>query len=274
MCLVETIVVDDGSTDGTPERLAEYAGRITVHRQAGRGVSAARNAGMALAQGELLVFLDADDLLPPNYLARFAAAAADAPQVEVFHCGWRAVDLDGRVLYGQDGPFRPRWRPVPRIRPPKPRAPPPVTRRAARPPRNRPVGPWDETEHDQEDFDYWLRLAASGAPFQGVHGNVAIYRRHDQSWSGLSGSEMVVSGLAVLEKALSRHERCPSCVESDKGLLRWRRAVLRSSAHDFSSRLHLTGSKGRWIGASLALARRPRLASTAWLGLHERLRAR
>lgn len=57
----ELIVVDDGSTDDTPELLRSYA-NICVVRQDRRGVSAARNAGVRRASGEFLAFLDSDDL--------------------------------------------------------------------------------------------------------------------------------------------------------------------------------------------------------------------
>jgi hypothetical protein len=268
----EAIVVDDGSTDGTLERLAMFEGRITVHSQAGRGVSAARNTGMTLAQSDLFVFLDADDVLAPHYLARFVAAAAAAPKVEVFHCGWQGIDAEGHELYKQETPFDLDSDPFHTI---AAEGSPPVNALAVRRTATNRAGPWDETEHDQEDLDYWLRLAASGARFQGVPGNVAIHRRHDQGWTAVTpGTSMAVSGLAVLERALSRHQRCPACDQADRGLLSWRRAVLRSTAGEFSSRLHLTGRAGRWIGTSLAVARRPRLAPAVWPMLRQRLGGR
>lgn len=65
----EVIVVDDGSTDDTPARLAVYGDRIRVIRQVNAGVSAARNAGLAAAQGIWIAFLDSDDLWLPDKLA-------------------------------------------------------------------------------------------------------------------------------------------------------------------------------------------------------------
>lgn len=63
----ELIVVDDGSTDRTAERLASYGAAIKVIRQSNQGVSAARNAGIQAAGGELIALLDSDDYwLPPK----------------------------------------------------------------------------------------------------------------------------------------------------------------------------------------------------------------
>jgi glycosyltransferase involved in cell wall biosynthesis len=65
----ELIVVDDGSTDNTQDILDGYARDIIVLRQDNRGVSAARNAGIAFASGQFIAFLDSDDLWLPGKLS-------------------------------------------------------------------------------------------------------------------------------------------------------------------------------------------------------------
>ncbi|MDR3313823.1 MAG: glycosyltransferase [Oscillospiraceae bacterium] len=76
----ELLLVDDGSADASPGLCDQWAARdprIHAIHQPNGGVSAARNAGLALARGEYLAFLDADDCLTPDFLAVLYEQAED-----------------------------------------------------------------------------------------------------------------------------------------------------------------------------------------------------
>lgn len=80
---LELIVIDDGSTDGTPELLADYGDRLTLVRQANAGVCAARNHGLRLARGAFVCLMDHDDYWYPDKLALQLRAFAAHPEVAV-----------------------------------------------------------------------------------------------------------------------------------------------------------------------------------------------
>jgi glycosyltransferase involved in cell wall biosynthesis len=79
----EIIVVDDGSTDATAVVAARFGPPVTTLRQARAGPSAARNHGLARAQGALIGLLDADDRWPPDSLPQRVAYLRDHPEVEI-----------------------------------------------------------------------------------------------------------------------------------------------------------------------------------------------
>jgi glycosyltransferase involved in cell wall biosynthesis len=80
---IEVIVVNDGSTDGSPKILERYRDAVTRIDQEQAGISAARNSGLRHASGDLIAFQDADDIWPPGRLAAMAGALRDDPTADV-----------------------------------------------------------------------------------------------------------------------------------------------------------------------------------------------
>jgi GT2 family glycosyltransferase len=74
----ETIIVDDGSTDGSREYLASLGNTVTVLHQENRGPGEARNLGVRAANGDYVAFLDSDDIWFPWTLATFGRIIAEA----------------------------------------------------------------------------------------------------------------------------------------------------------------------------------------------------
>jgi glycosyltransferase involved in cell wall biosynthesis len=99
---IEVVVVDDGSTDATPQIAAEFAkrdSRVRVIRQANAGVGAARNAAIREARGEYIAPVDADDVWCPEKLAKqVACMRASGDAVGLVYCWFMRIDDEGRVF--------------------------------------------------------------------------------------------------------------------------------------------------------------------------------
>lgn len=100
------ILIDDGSPDNCGAICDSYAARdsrVQVIHQENRGVSAARNAGLALADGDYICFVDPDDWIAEDFLASLCRAAEDAG-AGLAICGFTFCRQDGTTLYQQAVP--------------------------------------------------------------------------------------------------------------------------------------------------------------------------
>lgn len=98
---IEVIVVDDGSTDETGRIIDTYTSQhervIVIHMQ-NQGVTAARLAGVALASGEWIGFVDSDDEIEPD-MYELLLENAEQYGADISHCGYQMVFADGRISY-------------------------------------------------------------------------------------------------------------------------------------------------------------------------------
>lgn len=96
--LIEIIVVDDGSTDNTREILRKYGDRITYIYQDNRGPTGARNTGLSIAGGEIISFLDADDIWHKERLQRVVNAFLENPEAGTVYHPVELIDSNNVII--------------------------------------------------------------------------------------------------------------------------------------------------------------------------------
>lgn len=92
----ELIVVDDGSRDGTANAISRYKGRLTYIRKKNEGTSAARNTGIAAAQGEYVAFIDHDDTWLPEKLQEQVTLLNHNKEIHLVFSDAYVIDEKGR----------------------------------------------------------------------------------------------------------------------------------------------------------------------------------
>jgi len=93
---IEIVVVDDGSTDATPDVLAGYGDRINHLRQSNHGAANALNNGIRASRGAFVCWLSSDDAFTPDKVARQVVAFGADPSLGLSFMGFDTVDADGR----------------------------------------------------------------------------------------------------------------------------------------------------------------------------------
>ncbi len=95
---IELIVVDDGSTDDTPQRMMAYGDRIVYIRKPNGGACSARNAGIRIAKGEFIALLDCDDLYLPEKIALSVKQLQSHPELGFVHTKAYLIDREDQTV--------------------------------------------------------------------------------------------------------------------------------------------------------------------------------
>ena len=205
---MEVIVVDDGSTDGTARAIRESGYSVELISQENSGVSAARNAGLAVARGRYVAFLDSDDRwLEGKLAAQIASLEADASLA--------AVCSDGR--YVAEGTSEPASFAERTGAPEEPSAireclldfdnPVMMSSVMARREVLDQYGGFDTSISIGEDFDLWFRISSSWG-IRRLPEVMIEYLRHDANTLVTRPlAEQVEQSERLLEKNLSSHPR-------------------------------------------------------------------
>lgn len=252
---LEIFVVDDGSTDATPEVVGRYGPPVRYVRQANAGPAAARNRGVQASNGEFVAFLDADDRWYPGKVAAQVAYLDAHPEAGVVFTKFLVTDEGGRPLYAYPHTFRYGsnafeallvW--------PYGSMNTAMVRRSCL----EKAGLFDEDLTGAEDWDLWLRLAPHYG-FGYVNVVLATYR---QSAGSQSRGEMARGAPTmfrrVLDKVFTDPERLAG--RDAREVARLRRLAYAS----MEITIALNMSTRPWTHLARAAALSPRVLATRW----------
>lgn len=219
----ELIVVDDCSSHPNESAVAEHSGnglKIHYHRLTQRsGASAARNAGASLAGGEILMFLDDDDVWEPRKVETQLSLFAAHPEAAAVYTGMLAVDdtNGGKVLHASRDHLSGKTWPEILFR----NFVGPTSAVAMRAQLFHDLGGFDQQLSALQDYDLWLRLSMAGP--------VLYDGGHNLRFSAVSASPIRISVNALNYKKGFEHLRRKYRSELDS-LTRWQRRHFRTQS--------------------------------------------
>jgi glycosyltransferase involved in cell wall biosynthesis len=213
---VETLVIDDASTDGTVAWLKSqpaYAFARVHEQPKNGGASVARNEAIRLSLGELIVFIDSDDALLPNHIETAVNVFREYPNTGLFCCDSTIIDSNGEILFGgrtwhdiqselRNQPVQTGFRSLSNIFEfshifPGFTLPKTVFEK---------VGNFDQSIFPMDDYDLMLRVAGAGYGVYYHNQPLALRREHTGQCSGVANSvDTCRKQMRALHAALQRN---------------------------------------------------------------------
>lgn len=227
---LEVQIVDDGSTDNTPEVVRQWEGvpRVRVHRQVNGGLPHARNEGIRLSNGRFIALLDADDIWVAEKLSWQMTLFRDRPELGVVYSGYELMDAEGHPLPSGPTKMHRGWVSGALLIENFVPASSAVVRREC----FERCGPFDLALRTGEDYEMWLRLSAH-FEFDFVAQSTMRYR----IWGGQMSRDYrgrYETGIRIMQNFLNNN---PGAVDQA--------VVRRAWAHTYTGRGNVTLWRGR-----------------------------
>jgi glycosyltransferase involved in cell wall biosynthesis len=239
---VELIVLDDGSTDDTPNVVRRYHGKLYHERHANIGQAATLNRGWEIAEGDYLAYLSCDDALLRDAVGRSAEFLLRHREAVLSYCDYYLMNEESQVIRRVYTPEFSYWDLVVKgICAPGPGV---FFRREGL---NK-SGLWDTTLRQTPDYDYWLRLGLHGT-FVRIPEPLAKFRVHGKSQSF---AETDIARSEEIIRVMHRYFEMEGIPED---VLVARMQAL-SNAHILAARLHLRAGRYRFVIRNLVIAMR------------------
>ena len=171
---IEYLVLDDGSTDGTPDVLRQFDGQVQWERHVNMGQSNTLNKGWTRSSGKYLAYLSSDDRLLPNAISTLVDAIESRDDVSVVYCDFDLIDKNGKYVKTVVTPDFDQSQLVEELN-----CQPGVGALFRRTVFDQ-TGGWNPELRKIPDFEFWLRAARFG-PFLRVPQTLGEYRVHEES---------------------------------------------------------------------------------------------
>lgn len=226
---IEIIVLDDGSTDSTPQVLKRYTGRVYWESHPNMGQSRTLNKGWQMAKGEFLSYLSGDDSLLPEAVAASVDHLSRNPKTVLTYGDFNLIDPSSRFIRRVAAPEFDFNRMITDVAcfP----GPGPLFRRSA----FERAGFWDPRYRQMPDYEYWLRLGLEGE-FGRIPRVLANFRVHESSQTFSQTSDDRAEEPVHIMRGFFENPRFPPD-------LKYLRAKALSRAYLVSAQLHIRSGR-------------------------------